>query len=333
VSSSLGWGIVGTGRIADGQIAPAITAGPWSRLAAVTSRDQGRAAEFAARHGAAAAYDDYAAMLADPQVRAVYIATPNAQHADQVRAAAAAGKHVLCDKPLAIDTDDARDVVAACARAGVRLGVTFQTRFHGGMADVRQVIAKGDIGAVVAAHVEMGGGRTLLRGWRQDPAIAGVGTMNNIGVHAYDLLRYLLAAEITEVSAMVATEADLRLETTALALLRFSTGALAGVQVNQAASLPQADLVVYGTDGRVVGTNVTRPGLAGTIAVTRGADADDERRVSSADAYRLTVDAFADAVRRDHEPSPSGVDGLVSVRVTEALRRSAEEERTIRLDS
>ena len=130
-AQQLGWGIVGPGRIAGAQIAPAIAAAPNSTLISVVGRDLGRATEFAKAHGAVQALESYPAMLADPAVQAVYIATPNALHAGQVIAAAGAGKHVLCDKPLAVTVPDARRCLEECRAAGVRLGLTFQTRVAG----------------------------------------------------------------------------------------------------------------------------------------------------------------------------------------------------------
>jgi 1,5-anhydro-D-fructose reductase (1,5-anhydro-D-mannitol-forming) len=328
-SPAVGWAIVGTGKVAEDRIAPAIAALDNSTLAAVVSRDAGRAAEFAGRHGGGTGYDDYQRMLADPAVRAVYIATPNDQHADQVRAAARAGKHVLCDKPLAVDVTGAEQAVAACRQAGVRLGVTFQTRFHQGMSSVRELIAAEGIGSVITGHLEMGGGRTLLKGWRTDPAAAGVGTMNNIGVHGYDLLRYLLGSEVREVSAMVSAEPGFDLDTTALALLRFDSGALVSVQVNQTVPHHQPDLVLYGSTGRVVLSNITRPDRDGTLSVIRGEEPETHQAVSSRHAYRDLVGEFAQAVLDGRDPRPSGVDGLVSVRVTQALAESARAGRTV----
>ena len=217
------------------------------------------------RHGAASAYDDYRALLEDPAVDAVYIATPNALHADQVVAAAEAGKHVLCDKPLATTVADAERAVAACEAAGVRLGITFQTRKHQGMSDLRQLVADGEIGSVRLAQVEVGVGRMLPQGWRTDPALAGVGVMNNMGVHAYDLLRYLLGAEVTEATAVVDVEEGWDVDTMALALLRFDNGALAYVNANQSVPNSQSDLSIYGTEGTVLGRGITRPNLSGQL--------------------------------------------------------------------
>ena len=328
----IGWGIVGTGRIAETEIAPAIDASANSTLAGVVSRTAARAQEFAERHGAAAAYDDYRALLDDPAVDAVYIATPNALHADQVVAAAEAGKHVLCDKPLATTVADAERAVAACAAAGVRLGVTFQTRNHEGMRDIRHLVAAGGIGSVRLVQVELGPGRKLPQNWRTDPGLAGLGVMNNLGVHAYDLLRYLLGAEVVEATAVVDVEPGFEVDTLALALLRFDNGALAYVNANQSLPNTQQDLAVYGTEGAVLGRNVTRANLTGSITVT-GRDGTDERTVSSAGVFVATVGNFAEAVLEGREPSPSGVDALRSVQITDALARSVRERRTVPLGS
>jgi predicted dehydrogenase len=328
---AVGWAVVGTGKVAEDRIAPAIAALDNSALVAVVSRDAGRAAAFAARHGGGTGYDDYQRMLADPAVQAVYIATPNDQHAEQVQAAAQTGKHVLCDKPLALDVTGAEQAVAACRQVGVRLGVTFQTRFHEGMTAVRELIAAGAIGSVITGHMEMGAGRTLLKGWRTDPVHAGVGTMNNIGVHGYDLLRHLLGSEVREVSAMVSAEPGFDLDTTALALLRFDNDALFSVQVNQTVPHHRPDLVIYGSAGRVVLSNITRPDCDGTLSVIRGDEPETHQAVSSRRAYQDLVGAFAQAVLDGRDPSPSGVDGLVSVRVTSALAESARTGRTVGL--
>lgn len=331
VSDPIGWGIAGLGRIAGTEIAPAVTAAGNSALAAVSSRDAGRARNFADQHGAASAYDDYRAMLADPAVDAVYIATPNSLHADQVVQAAEAGKHVLCDKPLATTIPDAERAVAACQAAGVRLGVTFQTRNHEGMSDLRRLLADGEIGAVRLVQIEVSPGRALPGGWRTDPALAGVGVMNNLGVHAYDLLRYLLDAEVAEATAVVDVEPGFAVDTMALALLRFDTGALAYVNANQSVPNSQPDLSIYGTEGTVLGRRITRPNLEGSISVL-GRSGSTDRQVSTAGAFVTTVAGFAAAVLQERDPTPSGLDGLRSVQLTDALARSVKQQRTIRLD-
>jgi 1,5-anhydro-D-fructose reductase (1,5-anhydro-D-mannitol-forming) len=329
---TVGWGIIGIGRVADTAMAPAITADPRSRLVAVVSRDQERADAFAAKHGAIGAGTSYEAMLADSRVDAVLVTTPNALHPGHVIAAARAGKHVLCDKPLATSAAEAERVVEECVRAGVRLGINFQTRHHTCFEDARRVIASGDLGEVVYAQVDASPGASRLAGWRTDPALAGLGAVNNIAVHIYDLLRYLLGAEVVEVAAMFETGRDGGLERLPMVLLRFSNGAMAYANGNQVTFAPLNDIVIHGTRGRIDGRGITRPGQEGEMRVVTS-DGETSRAYSTGDAYQRTVAAFSAALEEGREPSASGLDGLRSVQLTDAIARSAREGLAVELVS
>ena len=260
-----GWGLIGTGRIADDRILPGINAHAGNRLVGVVSRDRGRAEAFARRFGAAHAYTSYDELLRNPEVTVVAIHTPNSQHADQAVAAARAGKHVFCDKPIATNTADAERMVRECEKAGVRFGVNFHNRFMPCFVETRRLIASGEIGEIQIVQVEASpgarsGGR--LATWRVDPAVAGLGTTFSIGVHVYDILRYLLASEISMVSAFFDTPAGV-MEETNLSLLRFANGVLAQMSVHEKTPFPHNDFVIYGSKGRI---------LAGASpAVARGA--------------------------------------------------------------
>jgi len=324
------WGLIGLGRIAETEIAPGIAALGGHELAIVVSRDQAKADAFAASHGAQRGMTSYEEMLAAEDIDAVYIATPNALHAEQVAAAASAGKHVLCDKPLAMSVYDAEAAVAACEDAGVRLGMMFQTRRFEGVPEAVAAVRDGTIGRVVMAQVEMGAGRNLPKGWRTDPSLAGLGTINNIGVHAFDLLRYLLGAEVIEVSALIDREEGFTVDTAAAVILRFDNGTLAYVNANQAVGHPQNDFVLYGSSGRVLGRNLSRPRQDGTLIVTT-ADGQTEKSANTSGGYRETLAAFAEAIEVGHDPSPSGVDGLRSVELTTAIATAVETGSVVRM--
>lgn len=323
-----GWGMIGLGRIAS-TIAQALGTLDGAELVAVVSRDQGRADAFAAEHGARRALTSYEEMLADPDVHAVYIATPNSLHAEQAIAAARAGKHVFCDKPLATSVADAERVVEECRAAGVKLGVNFQTRHHDSFVEARRLIADGAIGDVLVCQVEVSAGATGLGGWRTDRELAGLGSINNIGVHAYDLLRFLLGAEVTEVATLTDAGAD-ELETEALALFRFDGGTLAYANANQTVAGFQPDIDIYGTKGRILGVDCTRPGLDGELRVL-GESGETVTPVSSKDAFARSVAAFQHALDTDEEPNASGLDGLRSVQLTDAMARSVRERKVVSL--
>jgi 1,5-anhydro-D-fructose reductase (1,5-anhydro-D-mannitol-forming) len=326
---SLGWGIIGTGGFAGSATAPAINAlGAQGSLVAAVSRDRGRADEFAAQHGAKRAYTDYADLLRDRDVDIVYISTPNAQHAEQALAAARAGKHVLCEKPLALSVADARRMVDAFEAAGLKLGTHFQTRHHTAFVETKRLLEQRAIGDVILVQIEVSSGANPFRSWRADPQLAGLGSTNNIAVHPYDLVRYLLGSEVREVTAMTDVGRTADLEHMVLALLRFQNETMAYVNANQKVPNYQPDIDIYGTAGRIVGIDCTRPFRVGELRVLTSSG-EQVAKYSSNDAVVRSVAAFNDAVAHDGEPNASGLDGLRSVQLTDAVIRSAREGRLV----
>jgi 1,5-anhydro-D-fructose reductase (1,5-anhydro-D-mannitol-forming) len=324
-----GWGVVSTAAIADVAAAPAIR-GAGGEVVAVCSRDEGRARAFAQRHGARHALTSYAELLALPEVQAVYIATPNALHAEQVRAAAAAGKHVLCDKPLATDPEGAQDALQACRAAGVRLGVNFQARHSDAVARARALIAEGRIGDVVVVECEVAVARGPRTGWRAERDLAGLGTVHNLGVHALDLVRYLTGAEIAEVAAML--DADAAPETLAVVLMRLSDGAIARVTASEVASRSAATLTIQGTRGRIVGHGLTPPASGrAQLDVLVGDGPEETFDAATDDLFVRAVGELHRAVAEGREPDAGGEDGLRSAQLVAAIAESARSGAVVRL--
>jgi 1,5-anhydro-D-fructose reductase (1,5-anhydro-D-mannitol-forming) len=327
----LGWGIIGIGNIVRSTMAPAMVAEPECDLVAGVSRDQGRADAFAREFGARFAYTDYVEMLANPEVEAVFIATPNVFHAGQVIAAAAAGKHVLCDKPLAINVADARAAVEACSEAGVELGINFHNRHLPWVKDVSRLIADGIIGQVEMVQMQVASGPRHYDNWRADPEMAGLGSVHNVGVHGLDFLRVLLGSDPIEVMAMFdVTPGTGAVEMLALIQLRFGNGALVQYNANERLRDPLNDIVIYGTGGRIVGRSFTRSRSDGELAVLTESG-ETITRYPAPEAHRLALAAFTGAVLREEEPSPSGVDGLRSAQICDAIDRSAREGRLVQV--
>jgi 1,5-anhydro-D-fructose reductase (1,5-anhydro-D-mannitol-forming) len=320
-----GWGLIGTGRIADDRILPGINAYTGNKLIAVVSRDQARADAFARKFGAQHACTSYAAMLRNPDVTVVAIETPSALHAEQAIAAAQAGKHVFCDKPMATNVADAQRVVQACEKAGVKLGVNFHNRFMPCFIETKRIIDSGEIGAVLLVELEASPGanpESTRSSWRVDPAMAGLGTTMSIGVHVYDILRYMLASEITTVTAFFDTPRGV-MEQTNLSTFRFANGAMAQVNVNQKTPNPHNDFVIYGTKGRITGKGLTRSRSSGEMLVQIGGGETRRTEFPAINAHAMSVAAFSQALLDGGDPSPSGIDGLRSVQLTDAMARSA----------
>lgn len=338
-----GWAIITAGTHADLKVAPALKATPDAALVAVYSRDQGRAEAFAEKHGAHAAYSDLDALLRDPRVEAVFIASPNALHAAQTLAAARAGKHVLVEKPMATTLADAVAMVRACRDAGVKLGVGYHLRQHPGHRETRRLIAQGVLGPVALAQGQWGFGvrgqdrpppRSGLRQWWDDPELmGGASTMMGTGVHVIDLLRFVLGQEVVEVAALTDGQtAEHPLEQLVTMVLRFDHGTLATMCCGRRLPDSRNDLTVYGSLGRITVRAALWEARQGALEVT-------SETVQKSAVYPLQplanfIDEITDfqrALREDREPAATGLDGLRVVQVTLAMIESARHGRTVRL--
>ena len=283
---TIGWGIVSTGRHPDTKMTPAITAAEGASLAAVMSRDMGRAEAFAQKHGSASAYDDVDALLRDPAVDVVYIASPNALHAEQTVRAAEAGKHVLVEKPMALSVDDAQRMIDACEAVGVRLGVGFHLRAHEGHQCLRTLVADGALGRMSFAHADWCRGvrgqeapppREGLQAWWDDPSLIGAGAFMATGVHCADLLRYVLNDDVAEISAVSDATPEKPLEELVTLSLRFKSGVIATLLAGRRTpDYERNDVTVYGTLGRAGLHASIDMNQAGAFAVRTDGITEDE---------------------------------------------------------
>jgi len=196
MAHKLGWGLVGASTIAREWMIGAIRAQPGNEVVAVMSRDAQRGAAFAAQQGIAKAWTSIDDLLADAAVDAVYISTTNELHAPQAIAAAAVGKHVLCEKPLAMNMAGAQAIVEACRKAGVVLGTNRHLRNAASHQAIRQLVRDGAVGTPLFARVFHAVRLPEhLQGWRIRKPGAGGGVVLDITVHDVDTLRFILDAE------------------------------------------------------------------------------------------------------------------------------------------
>jgi 1,5-anhydro-D-fructose reductase (1,5-anhydro-D-mannitol-forming) len=291
----------------------AIRAQPGNEVVAVLSADPARARSFAAEHRIAAAYSDLQALLRDPKVGAVYVSTTNELHKPQVLAAAAAGKHVLCEKPLALDVVGAREMVNACAAAGVVFGTNHHLRNAATHRKIRELVAAGAIGRPLFARVFHAVYLPAhLQGWRLTKP--GAGVVLDITVHDADTLRFVLGAEPVDATGIAqrAGMAQAGLEDGVMAVLRFDNGVLA--QLHDAFTVPHAGtgLEVHGTQGSIVGRNVMTQRAAGEVTL-RNASGETAVELDHENLYVRGVRSFVAAVGGKGEPAATGEDGVRSL--------------------
>ena len=339
MDGTIRWGIVGGGELAQKSVVPALALLPDSELVAVTSRRPESARAFAAKNGIRA-HDTLEALLADPEVDAVYIATPNGMHAANAIAAAGAGKHVLCDKPMALDAAECESMIAACSQAGVRLGVVFQNRFHPAHVEARRHLQAGALGEIQYATAQLctGKARGFWQGWRADPAVAGSGAIVGQAVHPIDILRHLMGSEVVRVQAMTDQRTpDRPVDEMCHALLHFANGAFAHVTAGTVVPRPANDVVVYGSEAKIVCTNTLGPfASAGAPQGFRleGSGPPVVQDHSANSAPRRFADMFSEfnaCIREGRDPAFSGRNGLTMVTIANAVLESSRSGRAIDL--
>jgi 1,5-anhydro-D-fructose reductase (1,5-anhydro-D-mannitol-forming) len=331
----LGWGLIGASTIAREWMIPAINAQSGSRVAAITGSDPERAADYARANGIPVAHASIDALLSDPDIDCVYISTTNEQHHAQAMAAARAGKHVLCEKPLALGVADAREMVDACRAAGVAMGTNHHLRNASSHRAIRRLVQEGAIGRPLAARVFHAVYLPPhLQGWRIDRPEAGGGVVLDITVHDTDTLRFVLDdADVTEVTAMTASQgmASGGLEDAVMGVMRFDNGVLA--QFHDAFTIRHTGtgLEIHGEEGSILARDVMTQRPIGAIVLRRG-DVEEAVEFAPENLYERSVAAFNAAARGEGAPAATGEDGVKSLAVALAVRQSAAESRTIRVD-
>ncbi|WP_435017226.1 Gfo/Idh/MocA family protein [Tundrisphaera sp. TA3] len=271
----LGWGVVGCGWVARDYGVPGIVASGNGRVAGLFDPDPHSMARLAATlptdRGVAIPHDSLPSFLADPAVEAVYVATPNHAHAGIVAACAAAGKHVLCEKPMATTLADARRMVEACDRAGVVYATAYDQRFHAAHVRLRDLVADGTLGVVAQARIHYAcwlPADWAPDNWRVDPARAGGGALIDLAPHGIDLLAMLLGDDWESLIALTQTRVHgYAVDDGAVLAGRFSGGALATLHVayNCPDSFPRRRLELIGTRGMATATNTMGQTPGGTL--------------------------------------------------------------------
>jgi len=303
------WGLLGAGDIARKRIAPALRDMAGCEPVAV-SRSRGELAEeFARGCGARKWFADWREQIADDEIDAVYIATPVFVHAEHTIAAAEAGKHVLCEKPMALNPRECDEMIAACRANGVKLGIAYYRRFYPAVERLKQIIESGEIGSVTVAQINcfeaFDPSPDHPRRWFVEKEKSGGGPMMDFGCHRLEIFANLFG-KVRRIESIVSSDALGRgVEDTASALMQFENGTSAALTVTHAAVESQDTLHIFGTKG-----SVHIPVLnSGEMMIRTGSDERSETHPPSANFHEPLIADFADAVWTDRDPTVTGEDG------------------------
>lgn len=315
------WGLIGAGDIARKRVAPALRDAPSCELVAVSRGRPELAQSFATTFGVRRWYARWRELLADADVESVYIATPVHLHVEQTIAAAEAGKHVLCEKPMAMNVGECDRMLAACRASGVRLGVAYYRHFYPAIARVKSLIASGEIGDPVVAQMNaferFNPASDDPRHWLVRRAQAGGGPMFDFGCHRIEVLLDLFGP-VRRVTGMTANVVFAReVEDTAAALFHFERGACATLTVTHAANEPEDTFDVFGTRGSVR----IRQLNSGHLNIRTEAGERAEAHPPDANLHRPLIDDFVQAVLTGRAPTVNGEMGRRVAEVEEQIYR------------
>ena len=343
------WGILGAGGIADRRTMPGMLLAEHAHIQAVMEIDAGMAERLRAKYNAESAYTNEEALLSDPNIDAVYIASPIACHARQAMMAADHGKHILIEKPLAMTSEEGQKIIDYCAEKGVKIAAGLMMRFGAYVQAMKQAIAEGKIGEVVSCFAHFTCWYPDIPGsWRQTKASAGGGALMDMGVHCIDLIRYVTGQDVKQVAAMHDTLTfNYEVEDSSTVLMRLANGALCTVQSNF--NIPDEAalwrLEFFGTRGRLAGNGVIGQVDGGSVDAlfmedVGGYDAQQSHEVQAnkaeldvelGNAYAREVESFCLSLLNDTPLEVPAREAVAAQKVIEAAYLSNDEARIITL--
>ena len=334
----LGYAMVGLGYYALNVIMPEFKNCRQSRLAAVVSGDPAKARRVAAEYGLSDrsiySYETFDRIRDNPDVDIVYVCLPNSMHADYTVKAARAGKHVMCEKPMAISSEECRTMISACKKAGKKLMIGYRSHFEAANLEARRLARTGAIGQRRYFRSEHGFVQGDPSKWRLKKALSGGGSLMDIGIYALQAARYMTGEEPVAVYAHESTdhtdprftEVEDRIEFE----LEFPSGVIGSCMSMYSANRNM--LILMGDKGRVEMEPATR--YTGNRLWT-GRDGREQEVTPppgpGATQFAGQLDYLVQCIAEDREPSVGGEEGLRDLRIIEAIYQSARERRRIAL--
>ncbi|HEX9606862.1 MAG TPA: Gfo/Idh/MocA family oxidoreductase, partial [Gemmatimonadaceae bacterium] len=321
------WGILGTAKIALEKVIPGMRGSALAQVVAIASRDIAKARAAANRLGIARAYGSYQELIDDPDIEAIYNPLPNHLHVLWSIRAAEQGKHVLCEKPIALTAREARELLEARDRSGVQIGEAFMVRTHPQWLKVKEIIASGRIGELrlIAGHFSY---------YRRDPGDIrsrvewGGGALMDVGCYPITISRWLFGTEPTEVVGLIERDPEMQIDRLTSGLLRFERGQATFSCATQLVAYQT--MQIFGTTGRIaVGIPFSAPSLDECrVFVDDGSDwagsGIETITFPPVNQYTLQADRFSEAIRGVGRVPVSLEDAMGNMAVIDALFRSAE---------
>lgn len=317
------YGILGFGHHAVRRLMPGFEGAAESKAVGLWRRDAARARANAREYSIPHVFDTPEALCASPEIDAVFVASPDALHLEHVLLAARHSKHVLCEKPLAMNAGEVEKMLAATGRAGLKFGVAQNMRYNHSLARMREWIREGRIGKPVLAQSQFAySAASSPRAWIYDPTLALGGPIGDVAIHCLDALRYVLGSDesthVVAVTTLAHTDAASGpVESHAVVALDFVSGAMGSVTVTTRAAY-RTLVEITGENGVILCENGLTVDFPIEVVLRRGSEVLAREALSNADAYSRMLDGFSAWVEGRGDYLAPGLDGLHNQRVLDA---------------
>lgn len=320
--ATLRWGLIGCGDISRKRVAPALRDLPNCDFVAVSRANFALAESFAREFGARKSYHHWQELIADKEIDAVYIATPVHLHAEQTIGAALAGKHVLCEKPMALNAAECDLMIEACRKSNVKLGIAYYRHFYPAVARIKEIIAAGEIGQPVIAQINafewFDPEPSNPRRWLIEKRQAGGGPMLDFGCHRIEVLLNILGP-IKSITARLSTVLfDRQVEDTGVAVFQFARGGYGTLSISHAAREGQDTLDLFGSQGSIHVSSLNE----GNVRIKTGDGERVEPLPPASNFHQPLIDDFARAVLDGTVPKVSGEMGREVSRIEDEIYSS-----------
>lgn len=320
------WGIVGCGGIARKRTIPGMLMAENCEIVAVQDVNLEIAKEVQAEAKAKYALESFEELLKLDEVDAVYIASPLFCHKEQVIASAKAKKHVLCEKPLGLNSDEIREMMAACDDNNVKFGTAFMARFHRYHEKAKEIVKSGVLGEITSLKAQFSFEYPVLNVWRQDIKLAGGGGFMDVGTHAIDILRFMSGLEACEVVAITGNQFfNYSVEDTSHLLAKMNNGAVMYVSSSYSTNAEPNRFEIVGKNGAIYGCNtLSQTGFDAKAYIKMIGENEKPLELDGehVNMYTAETSAFANAIINDTEVPVSAKDGLAAQLVIESAYKS-----------
>lgn len=304
--AKVGWGLIGCGDISGKRVAPALVELPKADLVAVNRRRSELIDDFAVKFGARRAYKTWRELLADAEIDAVYIATPVDLHAPMTIEAAELGKHVLCEKPMALSLRECDQMIRACSDNRVHLGIAYYRHFYPAISRIQKIIASGEIGELVFLQINafeyFNPSSGDARHWFLEKEKAGGGPMFDFGCHRIQVLLDIVGKVEAVKSLLSKVTFEREVEDTATVILGFEGGVQATITVSHAACEAQDTLAIFGSIGSIHVPELNR----GKISILTKKGQREEFHPPCSNLHQPLIADFCDAILENRSPRVGG---------------------------